>query len=606
MDKSNEDSPTIRILGEEVSRRIAAGEVIERPFSVVRELLDNAVDAGASEISVYLKNGGADSIRVTDNGGGMSSADLRLCYLSHATSKISDLADLDTLSTLGFRGEALSSMAACARLEMISAPSPGQGTAHRLVVQGGKLISFEPYRGVPGTVVEVSHLFFNMPARKKFLKRTSAETSMCKAVFLDKALPFPRAGFRLYLDGVLKVYLESASLKQRVVRAYGYNEHEDLFLEAGAEAQGFSLKLVCAAPELYRKDRKHIQLFVNNRRIYEYSLMQAVEYGFNQFLPGGLFPVCFVFLQSDPALVDFNIHPAKKEVRLRNLPLIHQTLTTAVRNLLAGARAPRTGGAGSDRAGVAASSLSPPPELRFPAQHARFSSAGWETITAAAAASAAGQAAASAQDTAGAHGSAGSLPGVKQETAAQATAAHAGAPRYLGQLWNVFLVFVLGDLVYFVDQHAAHERLLFDILKTKPMGADALLIPISFTVEPEEGDLITKNREELKKAGIIVERIGPTSFELTTLPQSLHALPEKELIDFLKGLAGAGSDLADGLFARAACRLAIKEGQELDELTATRLVKGVLELENPRCPHGRPIFYTIKKSDLYKLTGRTV
>ncbi len=575
MDKSIQDPQTIRILRDEVSRRIAAGEIIERPFSVVRELLDNAIDAGAREISVYLKNGGADSIRVTDNGSGMSSADLRLCYLPHATSKISDLADLETLSTLGFRGEALSSMAACARLEIVSAPSSGQGRAYRLVVQGGKPVSFEPYRGVTGTAAEVSHLFFNMPARKKFLKRTSAETTMCKAIFLDKALPFPPVSFRLYLDGVLKIFLEKSSLKERVTRAYAYGEHEDLFLETGAEAHGFSLKLVCAAPELYRKDRKHIQLFVNNRRIYEYSLMQAVEYGFNQFLPGGLFPICFVFLDVDPLLADFNIHPAKKEVRLKNLPLIHQTLVTAIRNLLTSA--------GTGRVAPAAVRF-PAPLLQFPAQQTRFSPPAWEAITAAAEAH---------DQNVNAEAQTGA--GVGVET----------APRYLGQLWRVFLVFALGDLVYFVDQHAAHERLLFEKIKHEPRGADELLFPVCFEAEPEEGELIIRNSAELREAGIIVEKVGRSTFELKTLPQSLQALPESELIEFLKGLGG-GSDLADGLYARAACRLAIKEGQDLDELTATQLMKGVLALENPRCPHGRPIYYSLKKSDLFKLTGRSL
>jgi DNA mismatch repair protein MutL len=229
MVKSKEDSPRIHILGEDVSRRIAAGEVIERPFSVVRELLDNSLDAAADEVTVYLEDGGNSSIRVIDNGCGMHPADLKNCYLAHATSKIKTIDDLDTLSTLGFRGEALSSMAACARLEIVSAVKNGLHAAHRLLVQGGKSLSFSVFQGKPGTIVDVSHLFFNMPARKKFLKRTSAETTMCKTVFLDKSIPFPDVAFKLFLNDEVKLFFEKQSLLQRIITAYNYTEPAAFF-----------------------------------------------------------------------------------------------------------------------------------------------------------------------------------------------------------------------------------------------------------------------------------------------------------------------------------------------------------------------------------------
>jgi len=575
MDKSKEDSPRIRILGEDVSRRIAAGEVIERPFSVVRELLDNSLDAAADEITVYLKDGGNSSIRVLDNGCGMSPHDLKICYLAHATSKINKLDDLDTLSTLGFRGEALSSLATCARLEVVSGVRNGLYPAHSLLVQGGKLISFSACQGKAGTIADVSHLFFNMPARKKFLKRNSAETTMCKTVFLDKAVPFPHVVFKLFIDDQLKLFFEKQSPLQRVVTAYNYTEHSGIFFELHAQGQGFSLSLVCAGPDLNRKDRKHIQLFVNKRRIYEYSLVQAVEYGFNEFLPGGLYPICFVFLQIDPQSVDFNIHPAKKEVRLKILPLIHQTLVTLLKSFFVQSyiSIPDNKLKQKYKQGTENKSTVLPAEI-FPLSTVKnYSSIAAHTEA---------------------------LASDKK------TAKPADDFSYLGQLWRVFLVFCAEDLVYIVDQHAAHERLLFDKLKSSPGATQKLLFPISFEVNEDELSVLLNMRENLKDLGLKIERVGENSFEIQALPENLHSLPESELVAFLKSQKGTMEDLRSQLFARTACTLAIKEGEKLDELTACELFHGIQRLDNPRCPHGRPLYYSMSKDQLYKLLGRKI
>jgi len=569
MNKSDDKSRTIRILGEDVARRIAAGEVIERPFSVVRELLDNAIDAGADEISVYLKEGGISSIRVVDNGLGMSADDLKLCYCAHATSKIQSLDDLDSLATLGFRGEALSSMAACARLEIISALTGSAEQAHRLVVQAGKIISFEPYRGTGGTVAEVSHLFFNMPARKKFLKRTSAETGMCKTVFIDKAVPFPDVVFKLFVDGEMKIFLNRETLKKRVTDAYHYNEHAELFFEASEQTGDFTLTVIGASPALYRKDRKHIELFVNKRRIFEYALVQAVEYGYREFLPGGLFPVCFVFLETDPGLVDFNIHPAKKEVRLKKLPFIHQTLVGLLKRIL------------TQQAGTVS---------RRQTEHAKEQTttySGGFTFPVS-------------------RSEASRMEVIHDAGTSEPAEAEAYEFRYLGQLWKTFLIFDYRNTAYFLDQHAAHERLLFDTLQHEPAATGELLFPLGFEAEEEEAEVIIRNMEQLKNAGIVVQKISRTSFEILKLPQSMQALPENELIDCLKNGRANKDELLHELYAQTACRMAVKEGQEIDALTAVELFKGVLNLENPRCPHGRPLYYSLTKDELYKLTGRTV
>ena len=301
MAESPSRSRRIRILREEVSRKIAAGEVIDRPFSIVRELLDNAIDAGASAIDVYLEAGGLSRVRVVDDGAGMGRDDLELCWKPHATSKIESEDDLLKVSSLGFRGEALSSIAVCSRLSITSATDPSE-PALRLEVLGGELRGVEECPGRKGSVVDVAELFYNFPARRKFLRSVSAESSLCRSIFLDRAVAHPSIAFRLYGEGELKLSLPAAAPLERISLAYGQKLDSRLLVESSAEGSGFRVRIDAGRPELRRRDRKLIQVFVNRRRVAEFSLMQAVEYGFAGYVPGGWYPVAFVFVEIDPAL----------------------------------------------------------------------------------------------------------------------------------------------------------------------------------------------------------------------------------------------------------------------------------------------------------------
>jgi DNA mismatch repair protein MutL len=322
----------VHILREEVSRKIAAGEVIDRPLAVVRELLDNALDAGARSVEVYLEGGGLERIRVVDDGQGMSREDLELATLRHATSKIEQEDDLAKVMTLGFRGEALASIAACARLTLTSLAAGG-GSAYRLSIEGGRRLALEPATGVPGTTVDVAQLFFNLPARKRFLKSVAAESLGCRQAFLEKALPHPSVGFRLFVDGELRLFLPAQGARERVAAAVGLDLQH--LHAAEGKTTGARALVVAGRPELARRDRKFLHLYVNRRRIADYSLLQAAEYAFSQYVPGGSHPVAFLFLEVDPALVDFNIHPAKKEARFRNLAELRQLVIGTLRGLLA-------------------------------------------------------------------------------------------------------------------------------------------------------------------------------------------------------------------------------------------------------------------------------
>jgi len=546
-------SRRIRILRDEVSRKIAAGEVIDRPFSIVRELLDNALDAGASSVDVFLEAGGLSRVRVVDDGAGMSREDLELCWRPHATSKIENEDDLLTVRSLGFRGEALSSVAVCSRLSIVSA-EPGR-PAHRLEVVGGKLLGLDASAGRKGTAVDVSELFFNYPARKKFLRSVSAESGLCRAIFLDRAAAHPAIGFRLSVDGQLKASLPPAGQVERLALAYAPQLDSRALGMASVRGPGFTITVAAGDPEMRRRDRKLIQVFVNRRRISEFSLIQAVEHGFSGHVPGGWYPVAFVFVDIDPGLVDFNIHPAKKEARFRNLPDVHGAVVGAVRKLLGG------------RSGDSAPARASAPGVPRPRE---------ET-----------------DRTPGSPAADRGLPAAFEA---------ARGPRFLGQVFGVFLAFELPDRLVLLDQHAAHEKLIFERLGERVPVLQEMLFPLSFDVSDEEDRRIAGALEELGSLGIACRRTGFRSYEITALSADFLPLNEESLVELVRGVGG--NEWARSLRATAACRLAVKEGDPVDPATAADLCVRARALENPRCPHGRPIWHEIPKDVLFGLVDR--
>jgi len=565
-------SRRIRILRDEVSRKIAAGEVIDRPFSIVRELLDNAIDAGASAIEVSIEAGGLARVRVVDDGAGMAREDLALCWRPHATSKIESENDLLRVSSLGFRGEALSSIAVCSRLSITSSTTPDE-PALRTEVLGGSLLGIQEGPGKKGTVVDVAELFYNFPARRKFLRSVSAESALCRSVFLDRAVAHPGISFRLFADGGLKISLPAASLLERIALAYGQKLDAPLLAESAAEGSGFRIRIVAGRPELRRRDRKLIQVFVNRRRVAEFSLMQAVEYGFSGYVPGGWYPVAFVFVEIDPGLIDFNIHPAKKEVRFRNLADVHAGVVKAVRAALPEAGVSR----------AESSPSSPAARFDFPAETGggRASAAprapGWPGQT---------------------------FPSAPPPEGSWKAAAPGSEIRYLGQVFGVFLVFELPRKLVILDQHAAHERIIFERLRAGGISFQEMLFPLAFDASPDEEKRIEENRQGLRELGIEVRRAGTRAFEVTALAQDLVPLPEETLVEMIRSTGG--EQWRNALLARAACSLAIKEGDTVDPVTARELCAQALQLPVPRCPHGRPIWHELPEEMLRRLVDRPV
>ncbi len=597
------NSRRINILRDSVARRIAAGEVIDRPQAVVRELLDNSIDAGSSEINLYIHGGGIEEIRVVDNGSGMDEENLQKCFLPHATSKITDFEDIYSTKSLGFRGEALSSIAACSRLSITSSVSD-DGSAFKLEIQDGKLRDLSPFRGPRGTLISVRDLFYSMPGRRNFLKSPSAESALCRTTFIEKALPQLETGFRYFAEDKLKLFLPASDLKTRIVSAFGGLFHQNFIDTFSAETDGISITAAAGTPSLYRKDRKYIQIFINNRRISDFALVQAVDYAYSSFLPGGCHPVGFLFLDIPPEHVDFNIHPAKREVKFRNLPEIHHIVTDTLGSYLGKhnsfrVSAPLTGkqfysekqkSLDIGRPAAAVTSAAFPSS---PAKDSIFRKQTLEEISSEISSEIAAEAA----------------PVIKKgnitEPSRSPHPAAPGAPLvYLGQLFNLFLLFEHGDTLLLIDQHAAHERIIFDRLSEEKPQVQELLVPVIFCVESAREHFLLNSIEQFKQMGFDLQQADDGEWMLNSMPSICSGMEDELTAFFSRGIKNI-SELKKELYAMMSCRSAIRDGDSISSITALELAGAVLKLENPRCPHGRPVIQQITREQLFRMFGRT-
>lgn len=320
----------VKALNAEVARKIAAGEVIDRPASIIRELMDNAIDSGASSITVEISGGGIEKIRIVDNGSGMTKDDLFNAARPHSTSKIQTEKDLLNLSTLGFRGEALASIAAVSRLSITSG-----GWKMKASITEDHLL--EKTAEFEGTIVQSEGLFENFPARRVFLKREATEGTLCKSMFVEKCIPQHNTAFKLVMNGEVRLNLpKNQTLKERFLEASEIKENPSLFYQVEGKSpdknDDWSFSIIIGEPGIRRPNKKDIQIFLNGRKIQEYSLVQAIEYGCKGFFPNGTFPVAAAFIQIDPSLVDFNIHPAKREVKFKDISALHHGVSSTINN----------------------------------------------------------------------------------------------------------------------------------------------------------------------------------------------------------------------------------------------------------------------------------
>lgn len=598
----SETSPSrrtpVRVLRDSVARRIAAGEVIDRPASVVRELMDNALDAGAREVVVHVEEGGIGRVRVADDGAGMTEEDLRLCWLPHATSKIETEDDLCRIRSLGFRGEALASISTVARTEMTSMPA-GADTAFKLTIHGGEFVSLEPSRGRPGTVADVADLFYAVPARRKFLKRAQAETAQCRTTFLEKALPFPEVSFKFFTDGTLRQFLPPSDLPGRAAAAFPDDLAGGFLRLVEGSGEGFTLRIAAATPDLVRRDRRLVQIYVNRRRIWEYALSQGVEYAYSSYLPGGLLPACFVFADVDPSLADFNIHPAKKEAKLRNLQDIRRRMTEVLSSFLR--EATKT----SFTVPGTASEWTERPLFGGGEDGSRLGTGIADSQPGGGGARGSGVASAFPRNR--------TYPGTEDGPdlrLAEVPLPSVFAPEggrtydfvYRGRAFGLFLIAERGDRLYLVDQHAAHERILFEAFAAEGLP-QKLLVPEEFETDETNDAEVEKKAKEVLPFGVEIERVGPYRWALAALPETFRGA-EGDIVEAV--LSAEAGSLKKEIFARAACRKAVKDGDLLGPDAACEIIDKAFRLESPRCPHGRPIWFEIGRDELFRKVGRIV
>ena len=600
----------IKVLAPEEARRIAAGEVIDRPAALVREFLDNAIDAGSRLIEVFIEEGGIRRTEVVDDGGGMAKDDLELCWLTHATSKISSLDDLKYAGTLGFRGEALAAAAAVSRLEILSSRN-GREAWKLSVGPGGKNAPLlEQSRRSQGTSVRALGLYDTIPARKRFLKRSGSEALSCRQIFNEKALAFPGIAFRFFQDGVLKVFLPPvSSLRERFCRIY-LDEREGAFLhEITSNGQGFSVSVIAGGPELGRKDRRLKFVFANSRRIQDFSLLQALEYGLEGWFPNGTHPAGAVFVNIDPALADFNIHPAKREVRFADPGAIHHALSSALRDfcrtkLIQISSHPQTEGKDTEPLRENRNrefldfSTAPPHAPRGNSGDRLSNQLAMEALLS------------RKTEFVPLPGREGTLPGSAESFAdeswsAEYTVPYTGAEktRYLGRLFGLFILVEKDDGFFIIDQHAAHERILYDRFMSGNIPKQELLVAVPFSAESDEDDrFLEEKREELAKLGIVVKKNGE-EWLIEALPSGWK-MTDRETVAEILSLKAAGGDMAVRWAASLSCHAAVRDGDFLDEKTALALAEEAFALPVRRCPHGRPIWFAVSRRDLLKAVKR--
>jgi DNA mismatch repair protein MutL len=587
-------SGRIQILPPEEARRSAAGEVIDRPAALIREFMDNAIDAGASDIEVSIEEGGSKKVEVADDGSGMDHDDLLLCALAHATSKIRCLDDLAVAETLGFRGEALAAAAAVARLEIVS--SINKNDAWRFTVGPGE--SNPPYieraNRTKGSTVRALNLFDTIPARKQFLKREGSEAALCRQVFIEKALAFPEITFRFTQDGRSKIFLPAATSKKERFAAALLDPREGNFLhEIHVSGNGFSADIVIGGPELFRADRRMLHVFANGRRIQDYSLITAIEYGAQGWFPNGVHPLGAVYVDIDPALADFNIHPAKREARFRDPGAIHHAVTTGLRDFCrhvnlktdspptgqtpqrAPQRAPQGG------LPLAMEALFDKPHVSNLANNIYDNNIDDNKIH-----------------------NIDYLRDVISPSAAAEPAPRYSELRYVGRAFGFFILAEYGDRLFVIDQHAAHERILYDHFLAAPIPQQELLIPIAFTAETvEDSDFLEAKKEELARLAIVIEKDGD-GWRIDALPQGWR-MGDAETVREILALRAANENIAERWAATLCCHQAVRDGDYLDDATALALAEEALALPVPRCPHGRPIWTEITRDALCRAVRRT-
>jgi DNA mismatch repair protein MutL len=603
-------------LPELVQNQIAAGEVIERPASVVKELVENALDAGATRIVVELEEGGVKLVRVTDDGGGLHADDLALAFEPHATSKLSDAADLEHIATLGFRGEALASIASVARCRLLSRVHTAE-TGAEISVHGGQLAGQRAAGGPVGTALEVRDLFFNTPARRRFLRTTATELGRCLDVVQRLALASPGVGFVATHDGRRLFDVEPGmDLRARVRRTFGGELAESL---VPVEARDGSTALAgfVAPPRFARRDTARQMWFLNGRPLRDRVLARVLREAYRGFLVEGRQPVVFLALSIDPATVDVNVHPAKAEVRFRDERRLFAFLVHHLREAVRatdmatpGERLVELAQRREERTGLARQYDLPVPPAPMPFRTAGEVREPWPPSGA------------DERDHAHSHGhdhahghdhDHGHAPPRAPSSASPLAADDLAGP-YL-QVARTYLLRALPDGFEVIDQHALHERLTFEgLMRDVADGRVEVqrhLVPELVEVSPAQAALVEEHLETLARAGLELARFGERTIAVHGLPARLRSVDAEGLVrDVVERIERAGKapsagDMLEDVLHSAACRASVMAGDALSEAEIRALLERASAAESDQtCPHARPTRVRFTLADLERAFHR--
>jgi DNA mismatch repair protein MutL len=595
-------SPSIKILPDHVINKIAAGEVVERPASVVKELIENSIDAGATEIFIDIEEAGKRLIRITDNGSGMSNEDARTAFLRHATSKITDDADLESIRTMGFRGEALSSIASVSRVRLQSAMK-GAASGALIEIEGGTVKAVSEAAAPQGTTLEISHLFFNTPARRKFLKSPATEFSHILTAVSRQAMAHPSIRFRLTHNKKAVLDLSpSLSIRERAFQLYGEEIAGDL-IEFTGGGDSVHVHGLIGRPGTSRADKTYQDFFVNRRAVKNPSLTHALYSACGDMLMRDRHPVAFIFIEIDPALVDVNVHPAKAEVRFRNQSQLHDLVRDVIRDGLRGMNASSAimhadgireaiADFGMRNAGYPFS-----PEGRGAFNHPLPLRERTEVR--------------------------GDVPsGSNNDPVAGhlfQSAIHNPQSEMLyplAQVHDSFIIAQSREGMAIVDQHAAHERVLFERLQDQFISGQVpvqdLLVPDQVELGPAQSTMLAEYLPELSKLGFMVEDFGNGTFVIKAVPALMVGADYRQLLlDILDevnvhGKSGKMVEMRDEMLSVMACHPAIKVHRHLERQEMEKLLADLFKCRMPHtCPHGRPTIIRFSLVDVMKMFKRT-
>lgn len=588
----------IKVLSDDTINKIAAGEVIERPASIVKELVENSLDAGAKQIDVEVKSGGKTLIRVSDDGCGMDKDDAVLSFERHATSKINTADDLETINSLGFRGEALPSIASISKVELITR-SKAMDSAVKIRIEGGKMLEVKETGAPSGTMINVQNIFYNTPARRKFLKSNITEFSHIIDVVGHYSLVFTECGFTLEHNGerVIEIYPKD-SLRDRIKMLYG-NEVAENLLEVNFNKDGIILSGYVGKPVITYPNRSYQIIFVNKRPILNRSISYAIYEAYNTLIPKGRFAAVVLFLDISPSSIDVNVHPAKREIKFGDERFIQGLVRDAILNALG---VQRIDSSAPDRSFISSSSE------QFYAKTDKIHNTHFNNY-----------------DRAGDESASVGLWRVQENFSA--FDAKADGVKAV-QMNNAYIIVETDKGFDIMDQHAVHERILYEKIKIalskKNPESQRLLLPVNIDLTPSEQKTLKISIPFLKEIGFNIEEFGARSVIIDMIPVITDKLDIKK---FLKDLLSEVKDLEkdftlsktskeqglvfsekvkDDIIKIIACRSAIKKGDRLENSEVQKLINNWRKLTLPyTCPHGRPASIEMSSDDLDKKFHRT-